>query len=65
MKKIALLAAVVAGVLFAIKRSKDAKAEAELWREATAPSGGPTGAMNVNGAGPAATSSRADAARNN
>lgn len=51
MKKLLAIAAVV-GVLFAIKRSRDAKADADLWREATAPSG-TSGAGSANGSTPA------------
>jgi hypothetical protein len=36
-KKILALAAVAGAVLFIVRRSRSAKAEADLWREATAP----------------------------
>ncbi|AXB46234.1 MULTISPECIES: DLW-39 family protein [Amycolatopsis] len=61
MKKLLALAVVAAGVLFVVKRNKDAKAEADLWREATAPTGKPLGAVSTNGSAPAKTS---DAANN-
>jgi hypothetical protein len=38
-KKLLALAAVAGGVLLFVKRSRSAKAEADLWREATAPAG--------------------------
>ncbi|WP_199428808.1 DLW-39 family protein [Qaidamihabitans albus] len=60
MKKLLALAAVAGGVFFVIKRNKDAKAEADLWREATAPA---ETAVSPNGSTPAKASS--DAARNN
>lgn len=60
MKKLFVLAAIAGGVLFAVKRNKDNKAEAELWREATAPTvNAPT--TSANGSSPAHTS----ASRNN
>ncbi|WP_028851696.1 DLW-39 family protein [Thermocrispum municipale] len=62
MKKLLAIAAVV-GVLFAIKRSKDAKADADLWREATAPSTTP-GANSSNGSTPAATTRHGSASQN-
>ncbi|HWC80139.1 MAG TPA: DLW-39 family protein [Pseudonocardiaceae bacterium] len=37
MKKIIALAAVAGAVLFIVRRQRSAKAEADLWREATAP----------------------------
>ncbi|WP_018684237.1 DLW-39 family protein [Actinokineospora enzanensis] len=37
MKKLLALAAVAGGVLLVVKRKSSAKAEAALWREATAP----------------------------
>ncbi|ACU33983.1 hypothetical protein LV78_001447 [Actinosynnema pretiosum] len=37
MKKIIALVAVAGAVLFFVKRSRAAKADADLWREATAP----------------------------
>ncbi|UJW34232.1 DLW-39 family protein [Saccharothrix sp. AJ9571] len=61
MKKLLALAVVAAGVLFVVKRNKDAKAEADLWREATAPTGKPLGAVSPNGSAPTKTS---DAANN-
>ena len=39
MKKLLALAAVAGGVLFVLRRKSAAKAEADLWREATAPTG--------------------------
>ncbi|MDT8910434.1 DLW-39 family protein [Amycolatopsis sp. PS_44_ISF1] len=51
MKKLVALAVVAGGVLFVVKRNKAAKAEADLWREATAP----TGPISVNGTTPAKT----------
>ncbi|RZS37571.1 hypothetical protein EV193_105128 [Herbihabitans rhizosphaerae] len=39
MKKLLVLGAIAGGVLVFLKRSKAAKAESELWREATAPAG--------------------------
>jgi hypothetical protein len=39
-KKLLALAAVAGGVLFVIRRSKSAKAQDDLWREATAPAAG-------------------------
>lgn len=53
MKKLLALAVVAGGVLFVLKRNKDAKAEADLWREATAPAGKPLGAVSTNGTSPA------------
>ncbi|MBB2933236.1 hypothetical protein FHX82_000256 [Amycolatopsis bartoniae] len=53
MKKLLALAVIAGGVLFVIKRNKDAKAEAELWREATAPTDKPLGAVSTNGTTPA------------
>jgi hypothetical protein len=38
-KKLLALAAVAGGVLFVVRRNRSAKAEADLWREATAPAG--------------------------
>lgn len=58
MKKLLALAAVAGGALFVAKRNKNAKAEADLWREATAPVTG----TSVNGSTPAPA---ADPARNN
>ena len=37
MKKILALAAVAGAVLFIVRRSRASKAEADVWREATAP----------------------------
>lgn len=62
MKKLLALAVIAGGVLFVIKRNKAAKAEADLWREATAPTG-PLGAVSTNGSSPAKASS-SDAANN-
>lgn len=53
MKKLLALAVVAGGVLFVLKRNKDAKAEADLWREATAPTDKPLGAVSANGSAPA------------
>jgi len=36
-KKLLALAVIAGGVLFVVKRNKAAKAEADLWRAATAP----------------------------
>ncbi|MGW4482624.1 MULTISPECIES: DLW-39 family protein [Amycolatopsis] len=57
MKKLLALAVVAGGVLFVVKRNKAAKAEADLWRQATAPSG----PVSANGSTPAKA---ADASRN-
>jgi len=57
-KKLLALAVIAGGVLFVVKRNKAAKAEADLWREATAPV---DGFSNSNGTTPKA----ADASRNN
>ncbi|UMP02814.1 DLW-39 family protein [Amycolatopsis sp. EV170708-02-1] len=62
MKKLLALAVIAGGVLFVIKRNKAAKAEADLWREATAPTERPLGAASTNGSAPAKA---ADASRNN
>jgi hypothetical protein len=43
-KKLLALVAVVGGVLFVVRRNKSAKAQDDLWREATAPA---TGANNA------------------
>jgi hypothetical protein len=43
-KKLLALAAVAGGVLFVVRRNKSAKAQDDLWREATAPA---TGANNA------------------
>ncbi|HEX3785243.1 MAG TPA: DLW-39 family protein [Pseudonocardiaceae bacterium] len=37
MKKFLALAAVAGAVLFIVRRSRSAKVEADVWREATAP----------------------------
>ncbi|MGH3520820.1 MAG: DLW-39 family protein [Haloechinothrix sp.] len=52
MKKLLVLAAIAGGVLFVIKRNKDAQAEADLWREATAPGDVTLGSVSANGAAP-------------
>jgi hypothetical protein len=39
-KKLLVLAAVAGAVLLFVRRSRSAKAEADLWREATAPTEG-------------------------
>jgi hypothetical protein len=57
-KKLLALAVIAGGVLFVVKRNKAAKAEADLWREATAPVDG----HSSNGTTPAKA---ADASRNN
>ncbi|MCU1685670.1 MAG: hypothetical protein JWQ81_6409 [Amycolatopsis sp.] len=62
MKKLLALAVIAGGVLFVVKRNKDSKAEADLWREATAPTK-PLGAVSTNGSSPAKASS-SDAANN-
>ena len=61
MKKLLALAVIAGGVLFVVKRNKAAKAEADLWREATAPVDSPLG-TSTNGNTP---SKAADASRNN
>jgi len=38
-KKLLALVVVAGAVLFFVRRSRSAKAEADLWREATAPTG--------------------------
>lgn len=63
MKKLLALAAVVGGVLFVVRRNKAAKAEADLWREATVPTNRPRGAVSTNGSAPAKASTT-DAANN-
>jgi len=63
-KKLVVLAALAGGVAFVVKRNQKAKAEADLWREATAPASSPLGGASVNGNGPANTTT-SDAARNN
>lgn len=62
MKKL-LVVAIVGGALLALKRNKDAKADADLWREATAPVAAP-GATSSNGSTPAATSRHGSASQN-
>lgn len=52
MKKLLALAVIAGGVFFVIKRNKDAKAEADLWREATAPTEGPLNGVSANGSTP-------------
>ncbi|WP_019813644.1 DLW-39 family protein [Saccharomonospora saliphila] len=59
MKKLLALAVVAGGVFFVIKRNKDAKAEADLWREATAPTERPMGGASQNGSAPTKASSDA------
>ncbi|GAA1966551.1 DLW-39 family protein [Amycolatopsis minnesotensis] len=61
MKKLLALAAVAGGVLFVVKRNKSAKAEADLWREATAPTK-PLAGVSTNGSAPKKAT---DAASNN
>ena len=39
MKKLLALAVAAGGVFFVLRRKSAAKAEADLWREATAPAG--------------------------
>ena len=53
MKKLLVLAAVAGGVLFVLKRNKNAKAEAEKWRGDTTPLGKPLGTVSTNGTTPA------------
>ncbi|HET6500331.1 MAG TPA: DLW-39 family protein [Amycolatopsis sp.] len=62
MKKLLALAVIAGGVLFVIKRNKDAKAEADLWREATAPTESSFGGVSANGSAPARA---AEAGHNN
>jgi hypothetical protein len=62
MKKLLVVAA-VGGVLLALKRNKDAKAEADLWREATAPVGA-SGTTSSNGSAPTKTSRHGSASQN-
>lgn len=64
MKKFVALAAIAGGVAFVVKRNQKAKAEADLWREATAPASSPLGGAGVNGANPENETSP-DVARNN
>lgn len=63
MKKLLALAVIAGGVFFIIKRNKDAKAEADLWREATAPTDRPVSGVSPNGSTPAKEGS--DAASKN
>ncbi|OLT40644.1 hypothetical protein BJF85_05765 [Saccharomonospora sp. CUA-673] len=56
MKKLLALAVIAGGVFFVIKRNKDAKAEADLWREATAPSDNHVNGVYLNGSAPASAS---------
>lgn len=49
MKKVLVLAAIAGGVLFVLKRNKDSQAEADLWREATAPD---SATASANGSAP-------------
>lgn len=53
MKKLLALAVIAGGVLFVIKRKKDAKAEADLWREATTPTERSYSGVSANGSAPA------------
>ncbi|GAA1212641.1 MULTISPECIES: DLW-39 family protein [Prauserella] len=55
MKKLLAFAVVAGGVFFVIKRNKDAKAEADLWREATAPVDTHVNGASLNGSTPANT----------
>lgn len=55
MKKLLVLAAIAGGVLFVLKRNKDAQAEADLWREATAPGDAVPGSVSANGSTPSPT----------
>lgn len=64
MKKLLVLAGIAGGVLFALKRNKDAKEEADLWREATAPGTAPLGAASSNGSTPAETKRQSSASEN-
>ncbi|MGH3516988.1 MAG: DLW-39 family protein [Haloechinothrix sp.] len=59
MKKLVVLAAVAGGVLFVLKRNKAAKAEADLWREATAPGDTSLGSVSANGSAPSQSSKSA------
>ncbi|MEU5258583.1 DLW-39 family protein [Amycolatopsis sp. NPDC021455] len=51
MKKLLALAVIAGGVLFVVKRNKAAKAEADLWREATAPVPSSNGTTPAKSAG--------------
>ncbi|WP_236790313.1 DLW-39 family protein [Amycolatopsis sp. GM8] len=53
MKKLLALAVVAGGVLFVIKRSKNAKAGGDVWRDVTVPTDRPFGAVSTNGTSPA------------
>lgn len=64
MKKLVAATAVAGGVLFVVKRNQKAKAEADLWREATTPIDKPLGGASTNGSNPAKPTS-SDAAKNN
>lgn len=57
-KKLLVLAGIAGAVLFVVKRNKDSQAEADLWREATAPTDVPAAPANTNGSAPASTSSK-------
>jgi len=46
-KKLLALVAVAGGVLFVVRRSKSAKAQDDLWREATAPAAGANNAKKA------------------
>ncbi|TNC27288.1 DLW-39 family protein [Amycolatopsis alkalitolerans] len=53
MKKLLALAVVAGGVLFVIKRNKNAKTEGDVWRQTTASTDKPLGAVSTNGTAPA------------
>lgn len=61
MKKLLALAVVAGGVFVVVKRNQDAKANADLWREATASTDLPLGGASTNGSAP----SKADSTPNN
>ncbi len=46
-KKLLALVAVAGGVLFVVRRNKSAKAQDDLWREATAPASGSNNAKKA------------------
>ena len=46
-KKLLALVAVAGGVLFVVRRNKSAKAQDDLWREATAPASGANNAKKA------------------
>lgn len=46
-KKLLALVAVAGGVLFVVRRNKSAKAQDDLWREATAPAAGANNAKKA------------------